>query len=134
MPDKAAAPAMMRSPLGQVRGLGSAHAGVGHWWAQKVTAIALIPLTLWFVCAVIRLAGQPRAAVEQWAASPLVASLLIALILATFHHLQLGLQAIYDDYIRGDHARMATTLITKGVVALLALVSIVSVLKLALGM
>ena len=129
-----AAPAMMRSPLGQVRGLGPARAGVGHWWAQKLTAIALIPLTLWFVCAVIRLAGQPRAAVEQWAGSPLVAALLIALVIATFHHLQLGMQAIYDDYIRGDHTRMATMLVTRGVVALLALVCIVSVLKLAVGM
>jgi succinate dehydrogenase / fumarate reductase membrane anchor subunit len=133
MPDKAAAPAIMRSTLGQVRGLGSSNSGVAHWWAQRLTAIALIPLTLWFVSAVIRLAGLPRAAVAQWAAQPLVAALLIALVLATFHHLQLGLQAVFDDYVRGQHARLASLLVMKGVIALLVLVAVISVLKLAVA-
>ena len=134
MPDKAAATPIMRSTLGQMRGLGSAKSGTAHWWAQRITAIALIPLSLWFVAAIIGLAGLPRAAVTQWAARPLVASLLIALVVATFHHLQLGMQAMFEDYVRGEHLRLAIMLVVKAVVVLLALVAIISVLKLAVGM
>jgi succinate dehydrogenase / fumarate reductase, membrane anchor subunit len=133
MAEKARAPAIMRSPLGQVRGLGSSRSGTGLWWAQRLTAFALIPLALWFICAVIRLAGLPRAAVQDWASSPLVAALLIALIVATFHHLQLGLQVVVEDYVHGP-TKLATLLVMKGVVLLLALVAIISVLKLAVGM
>jgi succinate dehydrogenase / fumarate reductase membrane anchor subunit len=131
MPDKAAAPAIMRSTLGQVRGLGSAKSGSTHWWAQRLTAFALIPLTLWFVCAVVRLAGLPRAAVAEWAAQPLVATLLIALVLATFHHLQLGIQVVIEDYVHGEHARLASLLVMKAAVVLLALAAVIAVLKLA---
>jgi succinate dehydrogenase / fumarate reductase membrane anchor subunit len=133
MPDKAAAPAIMRSPLGQVRGLGSAKSGSAHWWAQRLTAVALIPLTLWFIGSVIRLAGLPRAAVTAWAAHPLVAALLIALVLATFHHLQLGLQAVLEDYVAGEHSRLVSVVVMKAVVVLLALIAVVSVLKLAVS-
>ncbi len=133
MAEKAAAPAIMRSPLGRVRGLGASGSGTGLWWAQRLTAFALIPLSLWFVCAVLRLAGMPRGAVQDWASSPLVATLLIALIVATFHHLQLGVQVVIEDYVHGP-AKLASLLVMKGVVVLLALVAIISVLKLAIGM
>jgi succinate dehydrogenase / fumarate reductase, membrane anchor subunit len=133
MADKAAAPAIMRSPLGRVRGLGSSRSGTSLWWAQRLTAFALLPLTLWFVCAIIRLAGLPRAAVQHWASSPLVATLLIALIAATFHHLQLGVQVVIEDYVHGP-AKLASLLVVKAAVLLLALVAIISVLKLAIGM
>jgi succinate dehydrogenase / fumarate reductase membrane anchor subunit len=133
MPDKAAAPAIMRSTLGQMRGLGSAKSGSAHWWAQRLTAFALIPLTLWFIVAVIRLAGLPRAAVTAWAGRPLVAALLIALVLATFHHLQLGLQAVLEDYVGDERGRLVLLLVMKAVVALLALIAVISVLKLAVS-
>jgi succinate dehydrogenase / fumarate reductase membrane anchor subunit len=126
-------PAIMRSPLGQMRGLGSAKSGSAHWWAQRLTAIALIPLTLWFVGAIIRLAGLPRAAVAHWASHPLVAALLIALVLTTFHHLQLGLQAVLEDYVHAEKTRLASLLILKAAAALLALVAVISVLKLAVA-
>src|SRR5580704_8787270 len=131
MPDKAAAPTIMRSTLGQVRGLGSAKSGSAHWWAQRLTAFALIPLTLWFICAVIRLAGLPRAAVTAWAGHPLVAALLVALVLATFHHLQLGLQAVLEDYVSSERNRLVSLVVMKAAVVLLALIAVVSVLKLA---
>ncbi|MEE8292994.1 MAG: succinate dehydrogenase, hydrophobic membrane anchor protein, partial [Kiloniellales bacterium] len=67
----------LRSPLGQVRGLGSAKEGVSHWWAQRLTALALIPLCLWFVASVVALAGADHAAVRDWVDSPVVAGLLI---------------------------------------------------------
>jgi succinate dehydrogenase / fumarate reductase membrane anchor subunit len=133
MPDKAAAPSIMRSPLGQVRGLGSSKSGSAHWWAQRLTAFALIPLTIWFVCAIIRLAGLPREAVAEWAARPLVAALLIALVVATFHHLQLGIQVVIEDYMHGEHNRLASLLVMKAIVILMALAAVISVLKLAVG-
>ena len=90
---------IMRSPLGRARGLGSARAGAAHWWAQRLTSIALVPLTLWFLCAVIRMIGATRDDVVFWMAGPLPIVLMIALVIATFHHLQLGLQVVIEDYV-----------------------------------
>ncbi|HWD58386.1 MAG TPA: succinate dehydrogenase, hydrophobic membrane anchor protein, partial [Stellaceae bacterium] len=76
----------MRSPLGRVLGLGSAKEGVEHWWRQRLTAIALVPLTVWFVVSVIGLVGADRAAIVAWMHSPMPAMLMILLIAATFYH------------------------------------------------
>ncbi len=123
--------AVMRSQLSRARGLGAAHSGTGHWWAERVTSIALVPLTLWFVYAAIHLAGLPRAAVVAWAGHPVNATLLLALILAVFHHLQLGLQVVIEDYIHTERPRLAWILAMKAGVALLGLAAAISVLKLA---
>ena len=131
MTERPASPAIMRSMLGRARGLGSAKSGTAHWWAQRVTAIALIPLTLWFVWSVLRLAGLPRAAVVAWAASPLVATLLAALVLATFHHMQLGLQVVIEDYIHADRTRLLWLLAMKAATTLAGLACLLAVLKLA---
>ncbi|MCH8270709.1 MAG: succinate dehydrogenase, hydrophobic membrane anchor protein [Planctomycetes bacterium] len=82
----------MRSPLGRVRGLGSAREGVGHWWAQRMTALALVPLALWFVAALVALTGADHASARDWIGAPVPASLLVLLIVATFYHGALGLQ------------------------------------------
>ena len=87
---------IMRSPLGRARGLGAAKAGAVHWWVQRLTSLALVPLTLWFLCAVIRLLGATRDDVVYWMAGPLPIVLLIALVIATFHHLQAGLQVVIE--------------------------------------
>ncbi len=131
MSDKAASPAVMRSLLGRARGLGSAKSGTAHWWAQRVTALALVPLSLWFICAVIRLAGEPRVEMQHWASNPLVATLLVALVVTTFHHMQLGLQAVLDDYVHVERIRLASLLLMKGVTILLGLAGVIAVLKLA---
>jgi succinate dehydrogenase / fumarate reductase membrane anchor subunit len=122
---------VMRSQLGRARGLGSAKSGVHHWWVQRLTSLALLPLTAWFVVSVLRLArvGQPQAL--HWAHQPVNAVLLLALILATFHHLQLGLQVVIEDYVHPT-SRFMTLVAMKGAVALLTLASLVAVLKLAL--
>ena len=121
-----------RSPLGRARGLGSARAGAAHWWAQRLTAIALVPLTLWFIWAVIRLKGAEQLDVIAWLSAPLPLVLMLTLIVATFHHLQLGLQVVIDDYVP-DHAKNLTALLAvKAGCVLLALACIVSVLKLGL--
>jgi succinate dehydrogenase / fumarate reductase membrane anchor subunit len=122
---------IMRSQLGRARGLGAARSGTAHWWAERVTSVALVPLTLWFVWSAIHLAGLPRAAMAAWASRPLTATLLVALVLTTFHHMQLGLQAVMDDYIHDERTRMLSLLAMKGVTALLALAALISVLKLA---
>jgi succinate dehydrogenase / fumarate reductase membrane anchor subunit len=133
MNDKAANPAIMRSMLGRARGLGSAKSGTAHWWAQRVTAIALIPLVLWFVWSVIRLAGMPRAAVQGWAGHPVVATLLAALVIATFHHMQLGLQVVIEDYVHGEKPRMLWVLTVKAITTLFGLAGLIAVLKLAIS-
>jgi len=123
---------MMRSPLGRARGLGSARAGAAHWWAQRITAIALVPLTLWFLCVVIRMLGATRDDIVSWMAGPLPIVLMIALVIATFHHLQLGLQVVIEDYVHSDLLRAGSILLMKGLSLLLALACIVSVLRLGL--
>jgi succinate dehydrogenase / fumarate reductase, membrane anchor subunit len=124
----------LRSPLGRARGLGAARAGSGHWWAQNLTSIALVPLSLWFVCGMIRMIGASRQDVVTWLSSPLPMVLMLALIVATFHHLQLGVQVVIEDYVPGPGARLASLLVLKGACVLVALLCIVSVLRLAFGM
>jgi succinate dehydrogenase / fumarate reductase membrane anchor subunit len=123
--------AMMRSQLGRARGLGAAKEGTGHWWAQRVTAIALVPLSLWFIFSILSLAGGGQPAVAHWASHPLVTVLLLCLVVATFYHMQLGLQVVIEDYIHVEAAKLASLLAMKAVAILLGLAAIVAVLKLA---
>jgi succinate dehydrogenase / fumarate reductase, membrane anchor subunit len=122
-----------RSQLGRVRGLGAAHSGVHLWWAERVTSIALIPLTIWFVIAACTMLGAPRAAVLIWAAHPVNTVLLLALVIATFYHMGLGLQVVIEDYVHGEGTRMTSMLIMKAVVFLLGLASFVAVIRLGFG-
>ncbi len=123
---------IMRSPLGRARGLGSARAGSAHWWAQRLTAIALVPLTLWFIDVVIHMKGAEQTEVILWLSSPLSLVLMLALIIATFHHLQLGLQVVIEDYVPDHAKKLISILAIKAVCVILALICIVSVLKLGL--
>ena len=84
----------LQHPLGRVRGLGSAKAGSHHWWSQRVTAVALVPLTLWFVYSALMLAGSDYASGIRWLAQPANGIFMVLLVIATFHHLQLGLQVV----------------------------------------
>ena len=122
---------VMRSQLGRVRGLGAARSGVAVWWAERVTSVALVPLTLWFVYSVLALVGRPQPAMRAWAGNPVNTVLLLATIGITFHHMQLGLQVIIEDYIHQEAVRMTSQLAVKGVTALLALACFVAALKLA---
>ncbi|GAB4227905.1 MAG: succinate dehydrogenase, hydrophobic membrane anchor protein [Kiloniellaceae bacterium] len=120
----------LRSPLGRVRGLGSAKDGTGHWWAQRLTALALIPLTVWFVGTVVSLIGADYTAVAAWIASPVVAGLLVLLIIATFYHAVLGLQVVIEDYVHHEGAKIALLLFVKALAIVLALSAVLSVLTL----
>ncbi len=123
---------IMRSPLGRARGLGSARAGATHWWVQRLTSLALVPLTLWFLCAMVRLLGATRDDVVSWMAGPLPIVLMIALVIATFHHLQAGLQVVIEDYVHQDWLRVGSILVVKAIALLLGLACIVSALRLGL--
>jgi succinate dehydrogenase / fumarate reductase membrane anchor subunit len=124
---------IMRSGLGRARGLGSAKSGTAHWWAERVTSVALVPLTLWFILVMYRLIGVPRADIAAWASSPVNTTLMIALVLITFHHMALGLQVVIEDYVHTERTRLASILAMKGATGLLAIASLVAVLKLALA-
>ena len=123
----------MRSPLGKVRGLGSAKDGVTHFWHQRITAVALVPLTIWFVVSVIALAGSDYATWQHWISRPGDATLMIILIAMVFYHGVLGLQMVVEDYVHGPGAKLATLLIIKFAALLLAVFSAVAVLRVALA-
>ena len=91
----------LRHPLAIARGLGSAKDGVGHWWLQRLTAMALLLLSPWFGWLVLGLIGADHYSVRQTLAEPLNASLLLAFVLSLFWHAQLGLQVVIEDYVHG---------------------------------
>jgi succinate dehydrogenase / fumarate reductase membrane anchor subunit len=124
---------VMRTPLGLVRGLGTARAGTAHWWAERLTALALVPLTLWFVYSALHLSGLPRAAVAHWAGNPINAALLVALVIATFRHLQLGVQVVMEDYIHDEAIRTVAILALRAVAWVAALTGVIAALKLAIS-
>jgi succinate dehydrogenase / fumarate reductase membrane anchor subunit len=122
----------MRSPLGRAIGLGSAKEGVAHWWAQRVTALALVPLTLWLAIAMIGLVGADHAAFVAWVRSPMPAVLLILLLVATFYHTALGLQVVIEDYVHGEALRLGSLIIVRLLCILFAVRGVLAVLQMAL--
>ena len=123
----------MRTPLARVRGLGSAKEGVHHWWAQRLTALALVPLTLWFVVSVAGLAGMDHAGAVAWIGSPPVTVLLVLLIAATFWHAQLGVRVVIEDYVHSEAVKLVALIAVKFAAVLLAIASTFAVLRLAFG-
>ena len=122
-----------RTPLARARGLGSAKHGVGHWWAQRITAVALIPLVVWFAVSLVMLSGAEYTLVRAWIGSPLVMVLLILTIGVGLHHGQLGIQVVIEDYIRSDGLKLALIVLVKFIAALFGVGAIVAVLRIALG-
>ena len=123
----------MRSPLGRAIGLGSAKEGVEHWLLQRVTAVALAPLVLWFVIALIGLVGADFDTVQEWVGRPLPAICLVLLLIATFYHASLGLQVVIEDYVHGELSRLGLVIVVRLACVALAVAGIVAVLTLALG-
>jgi succinate dehydrogenase / fumarate reductase membrane anchor subunit len=122
-----------RTRLGTVRGLGSAKEGTAHWWAQRVTAVALVPLTIWFVFVALRLLGADHATFKEWIANQGNALTMILFVIALFHHAQLGMQVVIEDYVHGEAAKVTSLLIMKFVAFVFAASSVVSVLRLSFG-
>lgn len=130
MQDKHPRVRVMQSPLGRVRGLGSAQTGSGTWRLERVTAVALLPLSLWFVYVVLRLAHADYATTRAFIGEKIHAALFLALIGSLFPHLALGLRAIIEDYVRGDLTKFFCLFAVNAGCVLLALVAAISVLKL----
>lgn len=123
----------LRTPLGRVRGLGSAKSGTGHWWGVRLTAVALVPLALWLVGSIIAHAGTDHAGMVAWLSSPITATLLVLTIGVVFHHAVNGLQEVIEDYIHTEWTKIATLIAVKFAGYFLAAAGIISVLKIAFG-
>jgi succinate dehydrogenase / fumarate reductase, membrane anchor subunit len=123
----------MRAPLRQVRGLGSAKSGTEHFWRQRLTAMANIPLTIGFVVVVASLRGRNHAAVVQILGSPLVAVLMLLFILSASIHMRIGMQVIIEDYVHDDFAKFTLLIANTFFAIVVALTSALAILKLSLG-
>jgi succinate dehydrogenase / fumarate reductase membrane anchor subunit len=118
-----------RSALYNVRGLGSARSGTHHWWMQRVTAIALVPLVLWLGFSIARLSGLGFDAARAWLHSPLNAVLLLGAITALFYHARLGGQVVIEDYLHSDGLKVAALIGLKFLTLLLGLACALAVLR-----
>jgi len=123
----------MRSPLGRAIGLGSAKEGVGQWWIQRLTAVALVPLAVWFVVAVIAHLGVDLVAFRRWVGQPGTAIAFILLLIATFYHVSLGFQVVIEDYVHGELVKLAMIVVVRLVCFGLAVAGIFAVLRMAFG-
>ena len=123
----------LRTPLAKARGLGSAKDGTHHFWVQRLTAVALIPLTVWFALSLASLATAGQAEVVTWMKSPLSATLMLSFIMAGFWHMKLGLQVVIEDYVHAEPTKMACLIFYNLIAIFLALAASLSVLKMLLG-
>ena len=122
----------MRSPLARAKGLGSAKEGVGHWWHQRLTALALAPLILWFCTAIARLPGADYEMLVFWIGLPVNAVLLVTLIIVALYHGYLGVQVVMEDYVQPHWVRTTLIIVSGFAAFLLGLSAIFVVLRLAL--
>ncbi len=125
-------PKRMRSPLGRAIGLGSAKEGAEQWWRERVTAIALLPLMLWFLASIIAHSRSGYTAFIAWLKMPFDTLVMILLLVALFYHTALGLQVIIEDYVHSAVKFPSLVLVRFGCFALAA-ASILAVLHIALG-
>lgn len=121
------------TPLAQVRGLGSAKSGTHHWIMQRLTAIALIPLSVWFIFSLTAFENMNYQSAIIWIKSPTSAILMLFFIITLFHHLQLGLQVVIEDYISNKIVKISSLVMLKLTSFCASLASIVAVLKIYLG-
>ena len=122
----------LRSPLGKVLGTGSAKEGVHHWWLQRLTSIALVPLTIWFVVSLLSLSSFEHVTVITWMAQSWTALLLVLFILVATWHSLLGVRVVVEDYVRGGSKTLMLVVITF-IHAVVAAAGIFAVLKVAFG-
>tara|TARA_B100001123_G_C15301416_1_gene1021180 strand:- start:712 stop:1116 length:405 start_codon:yes stop_codon:yes gene_type:complete len=119
------------NPLARARGLGSAKDGVHHWWMQRVTAVLLVPLLIWFTISFLgEVASSNRLDVVNWFESPVHSFLLIALLTAALFHAQLGMRVIFEDYIHKNPYKMICLTLNQIIFPLAILISWVAILKL----
>ena len=123
----------MRTPLSRVRGLGSAKKGTEHFWLQRVTAFANIPLTVFFVSAIVAHAGADYVTVTAFLSRPIVALVMLLLILSMVWHMRLGLQVVIEDYIHGHMAKLLALILNTFFALAVGTASVLAILKLTLA-
>ncbi|KGK58262.1 succinate dehydrogenase / fumarate reductase membrane anchor subunit [Xanthomonas arboricola] len=122
-----------RTPLKNVRGLGAAKTGTEHFVVQRLTATALVPLSIWFLIFVLSLVGADHATASAAVAKPWNAILLVGFLIASFWHAQLGMQVVLEDYVHNSLLALAAQTIVRFVAVLGAIVSVFAVARIALG-
>jgi succinate dehydrogenase / fumarate reductase, membrane anchor subunit len=123
----------MRTPLKNVRSLGSAKEGATHFWQQRMTAIANLFLTLFMVGLLVRLIGADYATVRSTLANPLISLMLLALVLSGIYHMRLGMQVIIEDYVRSEGAKLASLMLNTFFAIAMGLTCVFAILKLSFG-
>jgi succinate dehydrogenase / fumarate reductase membrane anchor subunit len=123
----------LKNPLALARNHGSAGSGVEHWWAQRFSAVLLVPLTAWLVWTLTVLAGADHAAASDWIAAPWNAAMAVLLVAASFYHARLGLQVVIEDYVHHRPTEIGLQLIVAIATLVGAVVGILSILKVAFG-
>lgn len=123
----------LRHPLANAKGLGSARQGSHHWIMQRLTAVALVPLSLWFLLCVASQVGTEFAEARGLIAQPMNGALLAAFVIALFYHAQLGLQVVVEDYIHSKWLEVALQIAIKFVCFFGAIVSLLAIVRIALG-
>ncbi len=123
----------MRTPLGRVRGYGSAKSGTEHFWRQRVTAVANIPLTIAAVIIVISLLGRNHAAAAQILGSPLIVIVMLLFIFSITYHMRIGMQVVIEDYVHGERAKIALVMLNTFFTIAVGLASAYALLKLSFG-
>ena len=125
--------AVGRSITARVQAQSSTRQGAQHWLLERLTAVALVPLTLWFVVAAVGLSGAGYDEVRAWLATPFNTTAMLLLVLALFWHAQLGAQVIIEDYVHHELAKLAALMLVKFAAIALGLACALAVLKVALG-
>jgi succinate dehydrogenase / fumarate reductase, membrane anchor subunit len=127
------APTSMRTPLGRVRNLGASHSGTSDFWLQRITAVALLLLTLPVIVVVMMLLGRNQAGAAQILGSPLVAITLLLFIIASVWHMKIGMQVVIEDYVHGEKVKLAAIMANNFFSFAVALASIYAIFKLSSG-
>ncbi len=121
-----------RSPLARALGLGSAKSGVENWWLERLSAVALVPLTVWFVASIIAHVNSDYGTFIAWLGAPLTTVMMVLLLIALFYHTALGLQVVIEDYVHGTAKLPLLVALRLGCFAL-AVTGILANLRIALG-
>jgi succinate dehydrogenase / fumarate reductase membrane anchor subunit len=123
----------LRSPLGRVLGMGSAKEGVSHWWTQRVSAVALIPLTLWFFFSLLALPDLEFDTVKTWLALPISGLLAVLLVAVMFYHSYLGTMVIVEDYVHTNGVKLLGLLALRFLYVLAGGAAVFAILRVAFG-